>query len=98
MEAQKGLASRPDRIRGGTARACARIPTFQVSTLQPEVRVTTFRTYLEGSLRYLGGEGQWSYLLHRITGLGTLLFLAVHILATSTVYFFPSLYEHAIAL
>ncbi|HET7009744.1 MAG TPA: hypothetical protein VFI11_03120 [Anaerolineales bacterium] len=60
--------------------------------------MTTFRTYLEGSLRYLGGEGQWSYLLHRITGLGTLLFLAVHILDTSTVYFFPSLYEHAIAL
>ena len=60
--------------------------------------MTTFRTYLEGSLRYLGREGQWSYLLHRITGLGTLLFLAVHILDTSTVYFFPSLYEHAIAV
>lgn len=60
--------------------------------------MTSFRTSLEGSLRYRGREGQWAYLLHRVTGLGTLLFLAVHILDTSTVYFFPSLYEHAIAL
>ncbi|HSB88727.1 MAG TPA: succinate dehydrogenase, cytochrome b556 subunit [Anaerolineales bacterium] len=60
--------------------------------------MTSFRVPLEGSLRYRGREGQWAYLLHRITGLGTLLFLTVHILDTSTVYFVPSLYEHAIAL
>jgi len=60
--------------------------------------MTSLRVPLEGSLRYHGREGQWAYLLHRITGLGTLLFLAVHILDTSTVYFIPSLYEHAIAL
>jgi succinate dehydrogenase / fumarate reductase cytochrome b subunit len=60
--------------------------------------MTSLRVPLEGSLRYRGREGQWAYLLHRITGLGTLLFLAVHILDTSTVYFIPSLYEHAIAL
>jgi succinate dehydrogenase / fumarate reductase, cytochrome b subunit len=58
----------------------------------------SFRVPLEGSLRYRGQEGQWAYLLHRITGLGTLLFLTVHILDTSTVYFFPSLYAHAIAI
>lgn len=60
--------------------------------------MSTLRVPLEGSLTYRGREGQWAYLLHRITGLGTLLFLAVHILDTSTVYFFPSLYEHAIDL
>jgi len=60
--------------------------------------MTSFQVPLEGSLRYRGREGQWAYLLHRITGLGTLLFLTVHILDTSTVYFFPSLYEHAIAI
>ena len=48
--------------------------------------------------RYNGREGQLSFLLHRLSGLGTLLFLAVYILDTSTVYFFPSLYEHAINL
>src|SRR3970040_773362 len=58
----------------------------------------SLRVPLEGSLRYRGQEGQWAYLLHRITGLGTLLFLTVHILDTSTVYFFPSLYAHAIAI
>jgi succinate dehydrogenase / fumarate reductase cytochrome b subunit len=60
--------------------------------------MTTLRVPLEGSLYYRGREGQWAYLLHRITGLGTLLFLTVHILDTSTVYFFPDLYQHAIAI
>ena len=51
-----------------------------------------------GMARYRGKEGQLSFILHRLAGLGTLLFLAVHILDTSTVYFFPSLYEHAIEI
>ncbi len=51
---------------------------------------------ISGLARYRGREGQFSFILHRLAGLGTLLFLAVHILDTSTVYFFPSLYEHAI--
>jgi succinate dehydrogenase / fumarate reductase cytochrome b subunit len=33
-----------------------------------------------------------------LTGLGTLLFLSLHILDTATVYFFPNLYSHAIGL
>jgi succinate dehydrogenase / fumarate reductase cytochrome b subunit len=51
-----------------------------------------------GLARYRGRIGHLSFILHRLTGLGTLMFLIVHILDTSTVYFFPSLYEHAIAL
>lgn len=53
---------------------------------------------VNGFTHYRGGVGQLSFLLHRLTGLGTLLFLTVHILDTSTVYFFPSLYAEAIAL
>jgi succinate dehydrogenase / fumarate reductase cytochrome b subunit len=53
---------------------------------------------LTGLARYRGREGQFSFLLHRLTGLGTLLFLIIHILDTSTVYFFPSLYAHAIEI
>ena len=53
---------------------------------------------LNGLTRYRGGEGQLSFHLHRLTGLGTLLFLTFHILDTSTVYFLPSLYSEAIAL
>ena len=56
------------------------------------------RTNVTGLTKYRGREGQISFLLHRLTGLGTLLFLTIHILDTSTVYFFPSLYQHAIEL
>jgi succinate dehydrogenase / fumarate reductase cytochrome b subunit len=60
--------------------------------------LTSLRTTLTGYLRYRGREGHYSFLMHRLTGLGTLLFLIIHILDTATVYFIPSLYEHAIAL
>lgn len=58
--------------------------------------MSELKTTLNGYVGYRGREGQLSFLLHRITGLGTVLFLTVHILDTSTVYFFPSLYSHAI--
>lgn len=60
--------------------------------------MSSLKTAVDGSFRYRGREGQWSFLLHRLTGLGTLLFLSVHILDTATVYFVPELYEHAIDL
>jgi len=60
--------------------------------------VDNMKRHLTGLARYRGGEGHISFILHRLTGLGTLLFLVVHILDTSTVYFFPHLYEHAISL
>jgi len=31
------------------------------------------------SLRYQGREGQWAWMLHRVTGLGVVLFLMLHI-------------------
>jgi len=31
------------------------------------------------SLRYRGREGQWAWMLHRVTGIGVVLFLALHI-------------------
>ena len=58
--------------------------------------MSTLNHTVQGVLRYRGGEHQLSYLGHRISGLGTLLFLTIHILDTSTVYFFPELYQHAI--
>ena len=51
--------------------------------------------FVEGLL-YRGREGHLSYLGHRLAGLGTLLFLTIHILDTATVYFAPYLYSHAI--
>lgn len=61
-------------------------------------RFSSLRTSFSGYLGYRGREGQFTFLLHRITGLGTLLFLIIHILDTATVYYFPDLYDHAIEL
>ncbi|HVN53336.1 MAG TPA: hypothetical protein VMT46_03320 [Anaerolineaceae bacterium] len=60
--------------------------------------MSSLRTAFTGYANYRGREGHWSFLLHRLTGLGTLLFLTVHILDTATVYFFPSLYPEAIKI
>ena len=49
-------------------------------------------------ITYRGGVGQLSYILHRVTGLGILLFLVIHVVDTSTVFFFPALYADAIAI
>ncbi len=49
-------------------------------------------------LRYRGRAHQWAWVANRVAGLGTLLFLTIHILDTSLVYFAPTWYEHAIAL
>ncbi len=60
--------------------------------------MSTLKTTLSGYATYRGREGHISFLIHRITGLGTLLFLAIHIVDTAFVYFKPEWYEHAIEL
>src|SRR5260370_17043668 len=50
------------------------------------------------TLRYRGKLGQWSWALHRIAGLGTLLFLFLHVIDTSWAVFYPDLYKEAIAV
>ncbi len=59
---------------------------------------SSLKTTLKGYVGYRGREGQWSFMLHRITGLGVLLFLAIHIIDTSFVYFYPDLYAEVINL
>lgn len=56
----------------------------------------SIKTSFSGYLTYRGREGQISFLLHRLTGLGTLLFLAIHIVDTAFVYFAPDLYKEAV--
>jgi len=60
--------------------------------------MASLKTTLRGYVGYRGREGHWSFLLHRITGLGVVLFLTIHILDTATVYFYPSLYMEAIRI
>lgn len=59
---------------------------------------SSLKTALTGYAAYRGREGQWWFLLHRLTGLGVLLFLAIHIVDTALVYFAPSLYGDVINL
>ena len=47
---------------------------------------------------YRGGEGHWSYILHRVTGVGVLLFLLVHILDTSLLGWGPEVYNKVISI
>ena len=53
---------------------------------------------LGAALRYRGREGMWSWLLHRFTGLGVLLFLVVHVVDTGLVIYSPEFYDHALAI
>ena len=47
---------------------------------------------------YKGQSGMWSWLLHRITGLGLLLFLLIHIADISMISFGPQTYNQSVLL
>jgi succinate dehydrogenase / fumarate reductase cytochrome b subunit len=53
---------------------------------------------LRETLRYRGAIGQWSWVLHRLTGLGVVFFLVLHVIDTSWAVFYPGLYEKAVAI
>ena len=47
---------------------------------------------------YRGGQGQWSWALHRITGVAVFLFLLAHIVDTALVGFGPEMYNRVVAV
>lgn len=47
---------------------------------------------------YKGKEGQWSWIFHRLTGVGVLLFLFAHIIDTMLVGWGQEVYDKVIAL
>jgi succinate dehydrogenase / fumarate reductase, cytochrome b subunit len=47
---------------------------------------------------YKGGIGQWSWALHRLTGVGVGLFLLIHILDTALLMLGPAWYNRIIAV
>jgi succinate dehydrogenase / fumarate reductase cytochrome b subunit len=51
---------------------------------------------LTEGFRYGGGVGQWSWLVHRITGVGILLFLVIHIVDTFLVVALPAEYDFTV--
>lgn len=50
------------------------------------------------ALTYQGGEGMWSYVLHRVTGVGVFLFLLAHIADTAVIMVGPEAYNHVVSL
>jgi succinate dehydrogenase / fumarate reductase, cytochrome b subunit len=50
-----------------------------------------------GSL-YKGREGHWTWIAHRVTGVGVLLFLFAHIIDTALVGWGPEAYNKIVAL
>ncbi|MEO8609360.1 MAG: succinate dehydrogenase, cytochrome b556 subunit [Chloroflexota bacterium] len=59
--------------------------------------MTSLVLTLTETLRYRGALGQWSWVLHRISGLGVVFFLTLHVIDTSWSVFYPELYVKAIA-
>lgn len=55
------------------------------------------RTTEFGTL-YRGREGQWSWLAHRVTGVGIILFLFAHVADTALVGWGPRAYNRVVAL
>jgi succinate dehydrogenase cytochrome b556 subunit len=58
--------------------------------------MATLVTTITETLRYRGAIGQWSWALHRISGLGVVLFVFLHVIDTSWAAFYPDQYVQAI--
>jgi len=65
-----------------------------MSAVSSEVRNRSVLT----ALRYKGREGMWTWMLHRVTGLGVLVFLVVHVIETAAVVYSPAFYDNALVL
>lgn len=48
---------------------------------------------VQGYIQYRGGAGHFAFVMHRVSGLGTLAFLSMHILLESTAHYAPHLYD-----
>lgn len=49
-------------------------------------------------LRYRGREGQWAWILHRVTGIGVFFFLALHIFDIFLMSFGPEVFDELLYL
>jgi len=47
---------------------------------------------------YKGSPGQWSWLIHRITGVAVILFLFAHVVDTAVIGWGPEAYERVLAV
>ncbi len=61
-----------------------------------EIPTPQKKSVIPGRTLYRGREGMWSWVLHRITGVGIYFFLLVHILDTALVRVSPEAYNAVI--
>jgi succinate dehydrogenase / fumarate reductase, cytochrome b subunit len=50
------------------------------------------------AFRYKGNAGMWTWALHRLTGLGILAFLIIHVIDTAVVVYWPDFYDETLNL
>ncbi len=60
--------------------------------------VTRANVRLSDYVSYRGGAGMLAWVLHRLTGLGVLLFVFLHVIDTALIGWGPGAYNEAIAL
>lgn len=60
--------------------------------------MSSFLLTVRESVRYRGRLGHWSWLAHRVSGLGILAYLVIHVWETANATFKPELYEWSVAL
>lgn len=60
--------------------------------------MSSFLLTVRESIRYRGRSGHYSWLAHRLSGLGILAYLIIHVWETANVTFNPPLYQWSIAL
>jgi succinate dehydrogenase / fumarate reductase cytochrome b subunit len=73
------------------------IPRFFILSRR-QVTLTSLVLTLTETLRYRGALGQWSWVAHRVSGLGVVLFLVLHVIGVAWAYFFPALWEEEVII
>lgn len=65
-------------------------------SISPALPQPKKKSVIPGGTLYRGREGMWSWVLHRITGVGIYFFLLVHILDTALIRVSPEAYNAVI--
>jgi len=60
--------------------------------------MSSWTDILSEGLQYRGKSGQWAWVLHRVSGLLTVIFIVTHVLDSTLIAFFPRLYDRTIKL
>jgi succinate dehydrogenase / fumarate reductase cytochrome b subunit len=60
--------------------------------------MSTLLLTVRESLRYRGKLGHWSWLAHRVSGLGILTYLIIHVWDTANATFYPQVYGWTVEL